>query len=176
VVAYREDPKNFGGSGVKVWLRRVAVIGLTQAILAIPSVVAGLFVLGPLHRGVGEVLHDVFPSLSTWVSLAVVFWSHAGQTIGELRSKPDLTIKETGVARGNLFGPPHPRDGPAGLLGQLGRATSVGARGVRFARGLLFTYTQLNPERYLRMMGGRPGYPKSTDEGCGRKREQRRVC
>ena len=48
-------------------------------------------------------MREVFTGPGTWFSLAVVVWSYAGQTIGELRWKPDLTLRETGQARANLF-------------------------------------------------------------------------
>ena len=136
VVTSREKPKNFGASGAKLWLIWVAVIGLIEVILALPSVFAALFVLNSLHRDVGEVMREVFTGPGIWFSLAVVVWSYAGQTIGELRVEagPDSQRDRRGPRQ--PVHPPHPRDGHVGLLGQVGTAASLGARGLRALRGL----------------------------------------
>jgi hypothetical protein len=153
VVTSREKPKNFGASGAKLWLIWVAVIGLMGVILAIPSVFPAIFVLKSLHRDVGEVLREVFTGPGTWFSLAVVVWSYAGQTIGELRWKPDLTLRETGEARANLF---IHRTLVMGLLvfwGKWGQPPRWALAAYVLFVACLFTYTQLNPERYLRLIG-----------------------
>lgn len=153
VVTSREDPKNFGTSGVKLWLAWIAVILLLEGILAIPSVFAALFVIKSTHIVVGEAMRDMFASMGTWISLVVIIWSYGGQTIGELRWKPDMTIKETGEARANLF---IHRTIMMALLtfwGKFGQPPRWALATYVLIVAGLFTYIQLNPERYLRLIG-----------------------
>jgi len=153
VVTSREDPKNFGASGVKLWLIWVAVILLIEGILAIPSVFAAVFVINSMHRAVAEVMRDMFAGPGTWISIAVVVWSYAGQTIEELRWKPDLTLKETGEARANLFF--HRAIMMAMLVfwGKWGQPPRWALAAYVLVVACLFTYIQLNPERYLQQIG-----------------------
>lgn len=153
VVTSREDPKNFGASGVKLWLIWVAVILLIEGILAIPSLFAAVFVINSMQRAVGEVMRDMFADPFAWISFAVVVWSYAGQTIEELRWKPDLTLKETGEARANLF--IHRAIMMAMLVfwGKWGQPPRWVLAAYVLVVACLFTYIQLNPERYLRQIG-----------------------
>lgn len=153
VVVSRGKQKNFGASGARLWLIWFAVIGLIEVILVLPSVIAALFVLSSLHRDVGEVMREVFNGAGPWLALAVAVWSHTGQTIGELRWKADLTLRETGEARANLF---IHRTLVMGLLifwGKWGQPPHWALAAYVLLVACLFTYTQLNPEHYLRLTG-----------------------
>lgn len=153
VVSSREDPKSFGTSGVKRWLLWVAVILFLEGILSIPSAFAAVYVIKSMPPFAGEAMRDMFADPCTWISLALIVWSYAGQTIGELRWKPDLTIKETGEARANLF--IHRTIVMALLIfwGTLGQPPRWALATYVLVVAGLFTYIQLNPERYLRMIG-----------------------
>ena len=155
VVTGRQGPNRLAASGMKLWLTRIAAVLCIMIILAVPSVFVAMYLVGSLHRVAGEVLPGMLADPSVWISLGIVVWSSIGQTIGELRSEPDLTLKKTGEARVNLF---IHRTIAMALLVFWGRSSqpsrSTLAAYVLVVAGL-FTYTQLHPERYLQLIGFR---------------------
>ncbi|MGE5236497.1 MAG: hypothetical protein ACM3O7_09125, partial [Acidobacteriota bacterium] len=96
VVTAREEPGMLGRPGTRRVLLWIAVTALVWLVLAVPSGITAAMVFGSLHRGVGDVLRAVFASLGAWFSLALAVATHAGQTIGELRWRPELTLRESG--------------------------------------------------------------------------------
>jgi len=153
VVTVKGGPKPSGATGVKLWLFWLAVVGMLLAILAIPSVVAGAMVVSFLGRDLGGVLRDVLGGGGFWTALGVVVGSYAWQTFSELRWKPELTLKETGAERGNLF------IHRTLLMGMLVAWKHFG-QPPRWALAVyvlivacLFTYSQLYPDRYMEMIG-----------------------
>ena len=161
VVTLREGLKTSNAAGMKLWLMRLAVVAILLAILSVPSVIAGAMVLSFLGRDLPGVLPDVFAGGGFWTALAVVVGSYAWQTFSELRWKPELTVKETGAERGNLF------IHRTLLLGLLVAWKHFGQppRGALAVYVLivacLFTYTQLYPDRYMEMIG----FKQRTPEG-----------
>jgi len=150
VVTTREEP--IRASKLKLWLIWVGVIGLMLAILSIPSVFTALYVLKSLHRSAGDVLRQVFTGYSFWFSLLIVIWSYTWQTISEVLFEPSLTIKQTGQERANLF---IHRTLLMGFL-VVWNGWSQPSRWMLGAYVLavacLYTFTQLYPERYLRLI------------------------
>lgn len=153
VVTGREEPRTVKATGWKALLTWTAVVVVGFFILAVPSIVTVFVMFGQLDVAAGDILRAVFAGPGTWVSLAVAVATHAGQTIGELRWRPEVTIKATGAARGNFF-----------IHRTLAMAVLVfwGGGGLpsRWALAVyvllvaaLFTTAQLNPQRYLRLIG-----------------------
>ncbi len=140
------------GSKLKLWLVGAAATVLTLAILSIPSLFTAMFVITSFKVNTAELLH-LFKGYDIWFSLLIVICLSAGQTISELRLNPSLTIKQTGLERGNMF------IHRTLLMGLLAGGSSWGhppqwvLATYVLAVACLFTYTQLNPERYLRFMG-----------------------
>jgi hypothetical protein len=170
VVTSRESPNAFGAPGPKRWLIWFAMIGLLFLILAIPSVVAAMMVFGSLHRDVIEILHDVFKDNGAWFSLAIVILSYAGQTIGELLWKPEQTLKGSGEARANLF---IHRSIVMGLLvfwGKYGQPSRWALAAYVLVMAFLFTYTQLFPGRYLKLVGSKIKRPVGKNKPSAKNR------
>jgi hypothetical protein len=165
IVTSREGPKGFGASGAKLWLIWVAVVGTVLAILAIPSVIAGAMVLSFLRRDLGEVLRAVFGSAGVWTGLVVVAASYSWRTLSELLWKPEITLKETGQERGNLF---IHRTLLMGMLVAWTRWRQPSHWELALYVLLvacLYTYTQLYPDRYLELIGIKRAAAVGTGEG-----------
>jgi len=172
VVTGREEPRIVKATGWKVVPTWAVVVGLTFLILAMPSIVTVFAMFGRLDLEAGDILGAAFAGLGTWVSLAVAVATHAGQTIGELRWRPDVTLKATGAARGNFF-----------IHRTLAMAVLVfwghGGTPPRWALAVyvllvaaLFTTAQLNPQRYLRLIGFKE---KQADAGAAGGTEAKRA-
>jgi len=152
VVSNRDGPIS-KASGMKLWLTWAAVICLLFMILALPSAIAGAYIFGFLGRDAGDVCREIFTGYGVWLSLLIVIGSYIGQTIGELRWKPDLTIKDTGKERANLF------IHRTLLLAMLvfwqkwGQPSRWALAIYVLAVACLYTFTQLFPDRYLQMIG-----------------------
>lgn len=182
VVTVSDDPKLLGTSGPKAWAGRAATLALLGVVLAVPSVVAAMMVFGPLGLKIADLLREVFAAMGAWVSLAVAVATHVGHTAVELRWRPDLTLRATGEARANFF---IHRTLAMGLLA-LWAGRTPPPRWALAAYVLviacLFTFAQLNPGRYLHLIGFRakspseprkrrakPGPPRPSGPGPQRK-------
>ncbi|MCG6962581.1 MAG: DUF6498-containing protein [Acidobacteria bacterium] len=161
VVTSRGEPRIVKAAGWKAVPMWTAVVGVTFFILAVPSIVTVAAMFGRLDLEAGDILHTVFAGLGTWVSLVVAVTSHAGQTIGELRWRPDVTLKATGAARGNLF--IHRTLAMAVLVfwGRGGSPSHWALAVYVLLVAALFTAAQLNPMRYLRLIGFREKHART---------------
>ncbi len=151
VVSGREGPKRFA-SGPKGWLTWAAAVAFMLGILSAPSLVVGAMVLGSLGRDLGEVARDALAGSGTWISVAVVVQSYAAQTIGELRWKPELTLKQTGKERGGVFFHRILLMGVLVFWGSFGEPPRWALAVYVLLVAGLFTFSQLDPERYLEMI------------------------
>ena len=173
VVTGRKDPKLLRAKGLKGLALWTAVIGFSFLLLALPSVFAAFAVLATLELPAGGLLRAVFASLGAWVSLSIALVTHAGQTIGELRWRPEETLRATGVARGNFF--MHRTLAMAMLVfwGVLGAAAHWALALYVLLVACLFTFAQLNPQAYLRMIGFKEKAPSARRAPKGRRRAER---
>lgn len=173
VVTSREEPRIVKTRGLKAVPTWVAVVGLAFFILAMPSIVTVFAIFGPLHRNAADILRTVFVSYGAWVSLGIALVSHAGQTVGELRWRPEVTLKATGVVRGNFF---IHRTLAMAMLAFFGAEGTVSHWRLAFYVLLiaaLFTAAQLNPQGYLRMIGFREKRPAAPGTRGGQARRRR---
>ncbi|KGO33236.1 hypothetical protein JT06_15675 [Desulfobulbus sp. Tol-SR] len=150
-VSIRETP--FKATGAKLRLAKAAVVVLALAILSVPSVFTACYLFGTLHQPPEEILSRIFSGYGVWFSLLVVVGSYIAQTIGEIRWRPAVTLKQSGKERANLF---IHRTLLMGLL-VLWDSWSPPSRLLLglyvLAVACLYTSTQLYPERYLRLIG-----------------------
>ncbi|HBI14210.1 MAG TPA: hypothetical protein DDY20_01610 [Desulfobulbaceae bacterium] len=151
VVTSREEQTR--GSILKRWLILVGVLVLIVVILSLPSAFTALYVLKSLDRGAGEFLRKLFTGFSIWFTLLVVIWSYTWQTISELLHEPSLTIKQTGQERANLFIHRTLLMGFLVVWDGWSQPTRWMLRAYVLAAACLYTYAELNPEGYLRIIG-----------------------
>jgi len=150
-VSMRETP--FKASGAQLWLTKAAVVVLVLVILSVPSVFTACYLFGTLHQPPGEILSRIFSGYGVWISLLVVIGSYIAQTIGELRWRPALTLKQSGKERANLFIHRTLLMGLLVLWDNWGQPPRLLLALYVLAVACLYTYTQLYPERYLRLIG-----------------------
>jgi len=150
-VSIRETP--FKASGAKLLLTKTAVVVLVLAILSIPSVFTACYLFGSLHQPPDEILSRIFSGYGVWISLLVVICSYIAQTIGELRWRPAVTLKQSGKERANLFIHRTLLMGLLVLWDSWGQPSGSLLAIYVLAVACLYTYTQLYPERYLRLIG-----------------------
>ena len=166
VVTFHEMP--FKVSGVKLWLTKAAVVVLVLAILSVPSVFTAGYLFGTLHQDPGDILSRIFSGYGVWISLLVVIGSYIAQTVGEIRWRPALTLKRSGQERANLFIHRTLLMGFLVLWDSWGQPPRLLLAVYVLAVACLFTYTQLDPERYLRLIGF-PG--RAAGKAAGKRRE-----
>lgn len=170
VVTSRDDSRLLGGSGPKAWLQRAAALGLVLLVLAVPSGVAAGLVIDWLNLSTGRILTEVFAFAGAWVSLAIAVWANVGGVVGELRWRPDQTLGASGEARANFF---IHRTLVLGILAAWGGRTPPrhwALAAYVLVVAVLFTYTQLYPERYLHLIGFRKRARQGrTDRGRRRR-------
>jgi hypothetical protein len=155
----------FPWPAVPYWTALFAILWL---ILAIPSVLAAGFVLGALKRGFAEPLATIFSSSAVWPAVALSVAFQIGQVGQELRGSQRWELIHGAEARANLF---IHRTLAMGLLAAWAGHASVGRLGLVayvVLLSLLFTYTQLFPERWLHLVGfRRAGRGKGRGEPKG---------
>lgn len=167
VVTLHEMP--FKVSGVKLWLTKAATAALVLAILSVPSVFTAAYLFGSSRQDPGEILARIFSTAGVWISLLVVIGSYMAQTVGEIRWRPALTLRQSGKERANLF---IHRTLLMGLLvfwDRWSQPSRLLLAVYVLAVACLFTYTQLYPERYLRLIG----FPDKTAGKAPGKRRKR---